>query len=165
VDTSVNITYHDAVSVEQRATEQAASEEKEDLQRPDPRDCRSARATQALAFVIFLKDALCPNKSASVFKWKSTTFRLQTHPKALTYPKVQERIPAHPAATDQALAPPSGNACCEDSSSDLVSRLASGSLGSSEDVLCSLRDAKFDATPEDMIEARVRRFVIRPALS
>ena len=31
-----------------------------------------------------------------------------TYPKALMYPKVQKRIPPHPAATDQALTPPSG---------------------------------------------------------
>ena len=151
-----NITYHDTISIEQRASKQPASEQKEDLQRSDPRNCRSARATQPLAFVIFLKDTLCRNESASMFKWKSRTVRLRTHPKALTYPKVQERIPAHPAATDQALAPPSGNACCEGSSSGLVSRTASGSLGSSEDSLCSLRDAGFDARPEGMIEARVK---------
>lgn len=152
-----NITYHDTISIEQRASKQSASEQKEDLQRSDPRNCRSARAAQALAFVIFLKDALCRNKSASyVTKWKSTAVRCHTHPKALTYPKVQERIPVHPAATDQALAPPSGNACCKGSSSDLNSRMASGSLGSSEDVLCSLRVAEFDTTPEDMIEARVK---------
>lgn len=63
------------------------------------------------------------------------------------YPKVLNKIPAQPAATDQALAPPSGKDGCP-GSSDLDP--ASCSTGSSEGLLCSLRDVGVDVTPEDM---------------
>lgn len=75
------------------------------------------------------------------------------HPKALTYPKVQKRIPAQPEATDQALAPPSGNGGCS-GSSDLGSELVSCSMGFSEVLLCSLREWGLAEGSEDMTNLR-----------
>jgi hypothetical protein len=70
------------------------------------------------------------------------------------YPKVQKRMPAQPAATDQALPPPSGNDSCS-GSSDSDSRPACCSAGLSEVLLCSLRDEESDIDLEDMIKLRV----------